>query len=164
MPSIVAITPTNVDHYRAVRLRALRENPEAFCATFTRESQLTDADWRERASSLDGIKRAGWMAMADDTPIGLLLCFRNAKDTTQASLVSVWTAPAYRRQGINAGLLGAAVEWARARGFAEMQLEVISNNASAIAFYEAQGFKRTNATKPHGSDGVLEEWEMVLAL
>jgi RimJ/RimL family protein N-acetyltransferase len=46
----------------------------------------------------------------------------------------------FREQGIGIALLGAAVEWARAKGLAKLFLEVWPDNARAIALYEKFGF------------------------
>jgi len=47
---------------------------------------------------------------------------------------------AYRGAGIGRALIGAAIAGARARGLARVDLEVLADNARAIALYRAVGF------------------------
>lgn len=49
-------------------------------------------------------------------------------------------AKAFQRQGLGMALMAEAERWARARGLLELRLNVRGFNASAAAFYEAQGF------------------------
>jgi ribosomal protein S18 acetylase RimI-like enzyme len=48
-----------------------------------------------------------------------------------------------RRQGLGLRLIGQAEAWARARGFAWIDLEVLSVNQAAIALYRQAGFEQT---------------------
>lgn len=47
-----------------------------------------------------------------------------------------------RRQGVGAGLLGAAAEQARALGAASLSLSTALDNAPAQALYESMGWQR----------------------
>ena len=60
------ITPQNALIFKAVRLRALRNTPNAFGSTYAKESQLTDADWIKRAAQWSGERSAGFLAMDGD--------------------------------------------------------------------------------------------------
>jgi len=162
---LVPITPKLVSVYKQVRLAALQDSPEAFCATYERESRLTAEDWLQRTISLDGINRIAFLALVDDkSPVGLVCCFRNADRPTQANVISMWVAPSHRGCGLSSALLEAVLHWARFRGFAELQLLAVSNNDRAIAFYERYGFRKTGHTQPHGNDPALSEVEMALPL
>lgn len=167
---LVPITPDLVSVYKQVRLAALQDSPAAFCASYARESQLTDEDWLQRTTRLDGINRIGFLALVDmkspvgPSPTGLVCCFRNADRPTQANVISMWVAPSHRGCGLSSALLEAVLHWARFRGFAELQLLAVSNNDRAIAFYERYGFRKTGHTQPHGNDPALSEVEMALPL
>jgi RimJ/RimL family protein N-acetyltransferase len=56
---------------------------------------------------------------------------------------------AWRRRGVGTGLLGQAVEWARARGVEKLELHVFPHNEGALALYEAFGFEREGYRKRH---------------
>lgn len=49
---------------------------------------------------------------------------------------------AYWRQGLGAAVTARLIEEAKATGFLQMELEVVSRNAPAIALYERFGFRR----------------------
>jgi hypothetical protein len=74
--------------YKAVRLRALREDPAAFGATYGEESRLTDAEWERRLENPLGVV---WLAFRDAEPCGLARGV--VDDATRAQLVSMWMAP-----------------------------------------------------------------------
>ena len=57
-------------------------------------------------------------------------------------LSSMYTRPAYRRQGIARSLLREAQEYAEAHDLARLTLEVRASNVPAIALYEGMGFTR----------------------
>lgn len=63
--------------------------------------------------------------------------------------------------GIGAGLLRAALDVLRSRGYASAALWVLDSNARAIGFYRAQGFADTGITY---DDGPLREQKMELCL
>ncbi|MBX7210707.1 MAG: GNAT family N-acetyltransferase [Verrucomicrobiaceae bacterium] len=49
--------------------------------------------------------------------------------------------PAARRHGVATGLASAATAWCRDRGAASVELQVLSHNAGALAFWRQQGFE-----------------------
>jgi ribosomal protein S18 acetylase RimI-like enzyme len=60
-------------------------------------------------------------------------------------VANVATHPEFRRRGIGARLVRAAVEQARSGGAHAVGLQVRSDNAAAIALYEREGFARVGA-------------------
>ena len=50
------------------------------------------------------------------------------------------TRPAFRRRGLGRGVLHALAAWGRARGATRAYLQVVEENAPAVAFYTAAGF------------------------
>lgn len=57
-----------------------------------------------------------------------------------AGLFSFATATSHRRRGIGTAVLRAIIEWAGKTGAPSMYLQVLANNAGAIAFYRRFGF------------------------
>ena len=161
MPTLVPITPVLASLYKQVRLRALQDAPSAFGSTYAREIQLTDEDWHNRATSLDGSHRIGFLALDADEPCGLVLCFRDEHDSPQAEVLSMWVAPSHRRTGLSSALLDAIRHWAAPHGTTTLRLMVVSNNTAALAFYERYGFKKTGCTNPYPNNPTLVEFEMV---
>jgi GNAT superfamily N-acetyltransferase len=160
MISIVPITSENFLAFKAVRLRALLDSPFAFGSTYARESEFSDDEWLRRAQSWNGVKGAGFLASDENEACGIVGAFLDETDASQARLVSMWTAPTHRRQGVGALLVSAAENWARGAGAKTMSLMVTSHNPSAQLFYERLGFKLTGAIEPWPNDPAFFEHEM----
>jgi len=154
------ITKRNVSLFKEIRLRALRDTPSAFGSTYERELQLTDEDWLERALRWNGEKGIGLIAMDGSATCGIAGSFLDEGDRTRAHLISMWTAPMHRRQGIGRLLVNEIADWARLRGADLLQLMVTSSNENAMLFYERLGFTRSGRTEPYPNDSRLIEYEM----
>ncbi len=72
--------------------------------------------------------------------------------TGKPFISSMWVTPELRRNGLGAQLYQAASEWLRARGAAEINAWVATDNYSAIAFYENLGFHGSDVFEPLPSD------------
>ena len=57
-------------------------------------------------------------------------------------------------------LVGACLDWCRARNIQTIDLLVTDWNAGAIRFYERLGFKMTGKTEPYPNDPSMVEFEM----
>jgi ribosomal protein S18 acetylase RimI-like enzyme len=156
---IQPITVRSAALFKEVRLRALRDTPNAFGSTYERESQFPDEEWTARAARWNGEKGIGFLAM-DGGGCGIAGAFLDPNDPTRAQLISMWTAPAHRRQGVGRMLVEGVVAWARARGARTLLLMVTSINEPAMRFYERLGFARTGRTEPYPNDSALIEYEM----
>lgn len=154
------ITSQNVPLFREVRLRALRDTPSAFSSTYEEELRLTDADWLERALRWNREKGIGLLAMDGSLGCGIAGSFLDEDDGTRAQLISMWTDPAYRQQGVGRLLVNEIAGWARLRGADLLQLMVTSSNEAAMRFYQRLGFARTGRTEPYPNDSRLIEYEM----
>jgi ribosomal protein S18 acetylase RimI-like enzyme len=158
--AIQAITPQNAIVYKAVRLRALRDSPSAFSSTYANESQLTDSEWLARAERMSGESGAGFLAMEGEHACGIVGSFLDPNDPASAHLVSMWTAPSHRRQGVGRLLVQEVLTWAHGRKARRLLLMVTSNNQSAIHFYERLEFTRTGRTEPFPNELAVIEYEM----
>ena len=157
---IQPITESNVCDFKAVRLRALQEAPYAFGSTYAQESQLSDSEWQKRVERMNGHGGVGYLAMDGENACGIVGAFLDQDDPARAHLVSMWTAPSHRQQGIGRLLIGEVLNWARRRNVGTMLLMVTSNNEPAIRFYERLGFARTGRTEPYPNDPEVLEYEM----
>jgi ribosomal protein S18 acetylase RimI-like enzyme len=72
----------------------------------------------------------------------------------QAELVAIYVEPAFWRSGIGRELAEAAVSEVRERSFVEIVLWSFEDNRRALAFYEALGWERDDARRPHRATGV----------
>jgi ribosomal protein S18 acetylase RimI-like enzyme len=160
MISIERVTPSNVSTFKAVRLRALQDSPQAFGSTYARESAFPDSEWLQRAKRWNGETGVGFLAIDDGAPCGIAGAFLDEGDPTRARLVSMWTAPTHRRRAIGRLLVDQVLEWARLRKARMLLLMVTSMNDPAIRFYEKLGFMRNGRTERYPNDPALIEYEM----
>ncbi|MEP7000527.1 MAG: GNAT family N-acetyltransferase [bacterium] len=127
--------------YRELRLRALRDAPDAFGSTFAREDGFPDTEWIARMSAGAA---SSWnfpmLVEEGDRAIGLAWVRIEPEDPTNATLFQVWVDPDFRRRGAGATLLTAAIEWARTAGAQHLLLSVALGHGSALAFYKTAGF------------------------
>ena len=82
---------------------------------------------------------AGYLAMAGDGPVGLVL-WRIAAD--EAEILTICALPDRRRTGIGGSLLRTTIDAARSAGAKRMYLEVAVDNAAAVGLYRHFGFAR----------------------
>jgi ribosomal protein S18 acetylase RimI-like enzyme len=157
---IARITPSYVAVFKAVRLGALRDAPQAFGSTYARESQFDDSDWLARLDRMNSDRGVGFLAFDDETACGIVAAFLDENDPTRAHLVSMWTAPAHRQQGVGRLLVNQVFDWAQSRNARVVVLMVTSNNLPAIRFYERMGFMKTGRTEPYPNDPAILEFEM----
>ena len=158
---IQPITRSNAFIFKAVRLEALREAPYAFGSTYEKESEFADSEWIARAEGMNGERGIGFLAMDGESGCGIVGSFLDQDDPGRAHVVSMWTAPTHRQQGIGRLLIMEILDWARHRRAHTLRLMVTSNNDSAIRFYEQLGFTRTGRTEPYPNDPAVIEYEMV---
>jgi ribosomal protein S18 acetylase RimI-like enzyme len=160
MVLIEQITTQNVEGFKKVRLRALQEAPYAFGSTYVKEAQFSESEWIRRAERWHGERGIGFLAMDDGLGCGIAGSFLDANDATRAQLISMWTAPTHRRQGIGEQLVNRVLGWAKSREARVLELMVTSHNEGAIRFYERLGFARTGRVEPYPNDPAVVEYEM----
>ena len=158
------LTPQNVTLFKDVRLRALRDTPTAFSATYTAESRLTDKDWANRIAQWSSARSTTHIAMDGATPCGIVSGFLDKDDAAIAHLASMWVAPTHRRLGIGSRLVNVIIDWAGSLKARVLQLIVTSNNDAAIQFYQGLGFKLTGKTGTYRNDPSLDDLQMILPL
>ncbi|MEO8624000.1 MAG: GNAT family N-acetyltransferase [bacterium] len=151
--------------YREVRLRALRDAPDAFGSTLARESAFSDEEWISRMSA--GAASA-WnlpmLAEDADCAVGLAWVRIDPEDPATATLYQVWVDPDYRRRGVGGMLLDAAIDWARTVGAQRLLLSVALGPGSAVEFYRRAGFSEVGAPTLLRADSELKQQAMRLGL
>lgn len=126
---------------RALRLRALAEDPDAFAATLADEEAFDDALWIARAkSNAEGVATSGVLAIVDGTPAGVAVGVRKGD---LVELNALWVAPEARGRRVGEALVEAVCAWARARGVGCVELEVALTSHAARTLYRKLGFDPT---------------------
>jgi len=117
---------------RAVRLRALRESPEAFSSSYEEEVDRLDDWW------VEGMTRLAWFVAEEEDEIVGIVAGMPLGDSPE--VISMWVDPEHRGTGVADDLLAAIVAWAEAKGSVGLCLAVAETNHVARRFYRRAGF------------------------
>lgn len=126
--------------YRELRLRGLREHPEAFTSSFEEESQRSLAETEKRLSPAS--ETAMWGAFVEGTLAGVVGMTRETrlKNRHKATLVAMYVAPEYGGQGLGLALVQTVIQAAKAAKVELLVLTVTDTNRQAAALYARAGF------------------------
>jgi ribosomal protein S18 acetylase RimI-like enzyme len=127
--------------YRALRLQALQDTPDAFGSTWAEEAARPVDAWQERLRA--GVASGAdlpLLALAAGVPAGLCWAKQDADDSRRVHLFQMWVAPEHRGIGLGRQLLRGAIDWASARGAQSLCLGVTLGDSSALRLYRAAGF------------------------
>ncbi|GAA6524860.1 GNAT family N-acetyltransferase [Intrasporangium sp. DVR] len=165
--SEITVRPLGEDEwqdYRAVRLEALRESPEAFAATVEEEESLDEDSWRTRMK-----RSARLIAEREGTAVGVVSVGTAATDdgADAGELFGLWVKPDLRGTGVATSLVKSGAALAQRRGQSHLYYWVGTENGRAVAFASGMGFRPTDERRHMGfaseEDGE-EEIAMVLPL
>jgi GNAT superfamily N-acetyltransferase len=126
--------------YRELRLRGLREHPDAFTSSFEEENLRPPADTEKRlAATSDTVMWGGFLEGALAGVVGMTRETR-LKNRHKATLVAMYVAPEYGGRGLGLALVNTVVQAAKAAGVELLVLTVTEGNRQAAALYERAGF------------------------
>jgi RimJ/RimL family protein N-acetyltransferase len=164
--SIRRLSPdADVATFRAIRLEALTEDPDAFGSTLAAEVTRTDAQFRDRLEQC-----AAWGAFdAAGACVGMagLLRQTGAKTKHRGTLWGMYVRRDQRGHGVGTALTRAVLEQAAADGIEIVGLSCLTANAAARAVYEKCGFvaygieRRALKTDDRYFDEVLMAYEVL---
>jgi ribosomal protein S18 acetylase RimI-like enzyme len=140
MPTVQRMHPDQFERVRAVRLRALRDAPDAFWTTADEEERTTPTQWRERLASPRSVT---FVAVDNGDDVGLVVGAPHHADQGDAGLYSMWVAPEARRKRVGSALVAAVIHWARDSGYRTLRLDVADGNTAAVRLYQRMGFAPT---------------------
>jgi GNAT superfamily N-acetyltransferase len=150
--------PTDWEAYRAIRLRALREEPAAYESQYETEADFKADVWRERL-----VNGAAFLAFSDDYGlIGTAAGLRMGDGDTL--VVGMYVAPEARGQGCAHLLLDAIADLASQRQDKRLVLEVGEANLRAATSYRSYGFIETGRRRAMGRDPTIIEIELAYPL
>jgi GNAT superfamily N-acetyltransferase len=135
--------------YRDIRLRALRDSPNAFGSTLEYEQARSDDDWSTRLA--DGAT-SPWnlplTAERENELVGLAWGRIDPAEPETAYVFQMWVAPRCRGLGLGARLLDALLKWARETGAQSVRLGVTCGDSPARRLYARAGFVPAGDPKP----------------
>ena len=165
---MIAVRPVHAQEwrrYKALRLGALQDSPDAFGSTYEAEAARADEFWIERMkAAANSDTNYVLFAEKDGVPCGLIWCVLSSTDAQTADIYQMWVAPQSR--GLRAGylLLDDAVKWAEQKGVRQLHLGVTKTNTAAIALYEKFGFQACGELEPLRDDSPLMVQGMTLGI
>ena len=143
------IGPDDWAMWRAVRLAALAEAPDAFGSRLADWTDAPEQRWRERLTG-------DWhnlVAVLDGAPVGMASGLLPAEGPVHVH--SMWVAPSARGHGVGDALIDTIVAWAAEQRPGPVILSVRTANTAAIALYERHGFVDAGP-EPPDPDGAPE--------
>ena len=146
MPIIRQLAPDDAETYHALRLRMLREHPEAFNSSFEEEVAKPLAWAQARLAPSTGAPEKFVLGAfaADNKLVGSvgLAVEERLKERHKGFVFGMFVAPEAGAAGVGRALLADCIERARrVSGLEVLTLTVTSSNVRALRFYEAAGFR-----------------------
>lgn len=140
--------------YKDVRLRALRESPEAFVASVEEESDFPDERWQERM-----VRSRRLLAEDDGQVVGVVSVGTGHRTDIPGAgeLFGLWVQADRRGSGVARRLLEKAAAVGRDVGLRQLVYWVGTDNGRAVAFASSFGFRPTDTRRPMRLHGVDEE-------
>ncbi len=134
--------PPDAAAYRALRLRGLREHPDAFTSSDEEESRkpLATTEQRIAPDSADAV----YGALVDGALVGVVGLAREprAKNRHKAVVFGMYVAPEHGGRGIGAALLAHVIHEAKRQpDLEQLVLTVTQTNDGARMLYERNGFR-----------------------
>jgi len=132
------LAPADASSYRTLRLRALREHPDAFTSSWEE-----DRDQPLEAAAARLAAHAFWGAYQGAELYGFVGLEREQrpKNRHKATVVGMYVAPEVGGQGVGRALMLALLEHARGAGLASLVLTVTDGNGAAQHLYQSVGFR-----------------------
>jgi ribosomal protein S18 acetylase RimI-like enzyme len=130
--------PADATLYRSLRLRALREHPDAFTSSYEQ-----DRDQPVEAAAQRLAAHPFWGAYHHAELYGFVGLERESrpKNRHKATVMGMYVAPEVGGQGVARALLDALIAHARLNGLESLVLTVTAGNDRAQRLYEAAGFR-----------------------
>lgn len=144
--------------WRALRLAALADSPDAFGPTLVESVALPEEYWQESARRVAGPGRRLFVLYWGHEPAGTVSVSVGEEDT--GHLGAVWVDPRLRGQGAGARLFDTACAWLAEQGCRTLLLWVTETNSGPRALYERRGFALTGVAQPLREGSPLRSLEM----
>lgn len=151
--------------FKALRLRALADSPDAFAHSRADAQSQLEAHWVRLTDSVTPPSRqVMYIAEEDERPVGLVFGLVEKDNPRVARLGGMWVDPVCRGRGMGRAVTQAVISWAREQGFARLDLWVTEGNESAVTLHERTGFRDTDARDRLPSNPALQIVKMTLNL
>ena len=162
--TIQRLSPDEGPRLREIRLRSLKDAPDAFSSSWEEVSQWPAERWTTQLKEMTTLVAAIETAQGS-RDIGMVRSADDTKNHQIRWLISMWTAPDVRRAGIGTALIFQLIEHLKLDGAAVLRLDVAKHNTGASALYRRMGFLPTGVvyTLPSPRHHITEiQYELTL--
>jgi ribosomal protein S18 acetylase RimI-like enzyme len=163
VPEVHILTPSDWRKYKAIRLKSLKESPDAFGSTYKSEAIFTDDIWMKRLAKVeDDAQNYPLIAELNSRPVGLTVGRIDSANNDILHVYQMWVDPDYRGLGIGELLLDQVVKWSGSNNTNLVVLSVTDTNVAAKTLYLSYGFQETGDFEPlrEGSDIMVNKLEL----
>jgi RimJ/RimL family protein N-acetyltransferase len=135
------LTSSDAEAYRALRLRAFREYPEAFTSSHAEEAIKPLSSAQQRLSESSSCRV--WGAFVENRLVGMVGLEREQRQKVRHKglIIGMVVAPEFARRGIARMLLHTLLEHAQKIDLEMLQLTVTRGNVAAESLYLNLGFQ-----------------------
>jgi len=146
--------------YKALRLRALKEETKAFVSRYEDQVKHTDEQWQNRLAT----GKHMLFAKLGGQLVGMMVGYvpDPDKDKTVADIVSVYVVPEARGKGISKKLLETLLKELKEDGVTKANLTVNKDQLPAVHLYQSFGFFITGEEEGILGDG-LKHTELLMS-
>jgi ribosomal protein S18 acetylase RimI-like enzyme len=141
--TIERLPPKKWQEYKALRLRALHDDPHAFSEPLDKSLAYSDAIWQQKtAEAYEGKDSLIVFARAGEQVVGMIGAFFPKNEKNVAYIFGVYVVPEARGKGISKQLLEVLLHELKANpAIATVKLEVNKEQLAAVKLYERFGFQ-----------------------
>ena len=138
--------------YKALRLRALKEETKAFASRYEDQVKHTDKQWQNRLTTGEYML----FAKLNGQLVGMMVGYipNSDKDKYTADIVSVYVVPEARGKGISKMLMTELLKRLKEGGITKANLTVNKGQLTAVNLYKKFGFETTGEEESIMSDGL----------
>jgi ribosomal protein S18 acetylase RimI-like enzyme len=150
---IITLSHEGWKQYRDLRLRALKEEPQAYSSTYEENVKHPDEFWMERLKDSEDGKQWLLFAKRGEELVGMAGgIFLDEKDTVY--VIAMYVAKEERGQGISKKLMEGLIEKVKENKLIrKLSLRVSTNQPEAQNLYKSFGFKEFKQEKIVLGDG-----------
>lgn len=163
--AIVQLHPSDWQLYRAIRLEALQDSPQAFGSVYRDQVEYPASFWQNRLEQAQ-TGQESWLLFAQqqDQIVGLIGAFREKEQPATATVISVYVSPACRGLGVGKALLDAILDRLHAAGIKTALLGVCIDQVPALNLYRSYGFEVIAIENNPMGDGLVHTEYMMQKL
>jgi RimJ/RimL family protein N-acetyltransferase len=156
-PALRALTEADWEHFRELRLFALRTEPGVFFSSYARETEFDRTEWISRIAQPG---RCVFGLFIDGALVGISGIITSTDDPSLATaeLVMSYLLPEYRGKGFSALFYEARLRWARAQSqFTQVRVSHRESNLASRRAIVRHGFTFVGRRSRLWPDGTEED-------